>query len=158
MFQRPNADVGDWTPGVIKVIANSGGSIGFSTTTTGRTFNEIRAFGSVELNASNAKWSPDGKTILFNSHNQAKAGQNANLYTMSANGSHLRQITHYRGGLNAFADGWSPDGTEIVFHLRGTRRNGSNINQLVIMDMANRSLRQLTHMSDDMNPGFADWH
>jgi Tol biopolymer transport system component len=111
-----------------------------------------------ELNANNAKWSPDGTTILFNSHNDAKPDQNANLYTMSANGSRLVQITHYRGGLHAFANGWSPDGTEIIFHLRGTRRNGSTVNQLFIMDMANRSLRQLTHMSDDMNPGYADWH
>ncbi len=49
----PNADVGDWTPGSIRVIANSGGSIGVSTTVTGRTFSDIRAFGSVELNATN---------------------------------------------------------------------------------------------------------
>ena len=49
----PNADVGDWTPGSIRVIANTGGSIGFSTTATGRTFSDVRAFGSVELNATN---------------------------------------------------------------------------------------------------------
>jgi hypothetical protein len=47
----PNADVGDWTPKSIAVIANNGGSIGVSTTTGGRTFSDIRAFGSVELNA-----------------------------------------------------------------------------------------------------------
>jgi Tol biopolymer transport system component len=111
-----------------------------------------------DLNANNAKWSPDGKTILFNSHNDAKAGQNANLYTISANGSHLRQLTHYRGGLHAFADSWSPDGTNIVFHLRGTRRDRSSVNQLFIMDVANGTSRQLTHMNNDMNPGYADWH
>lgn len=47
----PNADVGDWTPGSIMVVADSGGSIGFSTSTTGRDFSDVRAFGSVELNA-----------------------------------------------------------------------------------------------------------
>jgi Tol biopolymer transport system component len=111
-----------------------------------------------ELNANNAKWSPDGTTILFNSHNDAKPGQNANLYTMAANGKHLTQITHYRGGLHAFANAWSPDGTEIVFHLRGTRRDGSNINQLFIMDVAAQTSRQLTRMRGDMNPSYADWH
>jgi hypothetical protein len=49
----PNANVGNWTPKSIKVIADNGGSIGFSTTTDGRTFNGIRAFGLVELNAKN---------------------------------------------------------------------------------------------------------
>ena len=49
----PNADVGDWTPGSIRVIANTGGSIGVSTTVGGRTFGDVRAFGAVELNATN---------------------------------------------------------------------------------------------------------
>ena len=50
----PNADVGDWTPGSIRVIADNGGSIGFSTTAGGRTFSDVRAFGvHVELNAVN---------------------------------------------------------------------------------------------------------
>ena len=43
--------VGDWTPRSIKVVANRGGSIGASTTATGRLFTDVRAFGSVELNA-----------------------------------------------------------------------------------------------------------
>ena len=47
----PNAGVGDWTPQSIKVIANNGGSIGSSMTTGGRVFTDVRAFGSVELNA-----------------------------------------------------------------------------------------------------------
>ncbi len=42
---------GNWTPKGLKVIANTGGSIGASTTTNGRDFSGIRAFGSVELNA-----------------------------------------------------------------------------------------------------------
>ncbi|HEY2777455.1 MAG TPA: hypothetical protein VGI77_06090 [Gaiellaceae bacterium] len=111
-----------------------------------------------ELNANNAKWSPDGTKILFNSHNDAKPGQNANLFTMAPNGSHLTQITHYHGELSAFADSWSPDGTEIVFHLRGSRADGSNVNQLFLLDADGGGLRQLTHLSGDMNPGYADWH
>ncbi len=47
----PIADGGDWTPKSIKVIADNGGSIGFSTMTDGRTFNGVRAFGLLELNA-----------------------------------------------------------------------------------------------------------
>ena len=47
----PNAGVGGWTPKAIRVVANNGGSIGVSTTTGGRTFTDVRAFGAVELNA-----------------------------------------------------------------------------------------------------------
>jgi Tol biopolymer transport system component len=111
-----------------------------------------------ELNANNAKWSPDGTRILFNSHNDAKPGENANLFTMAPDGSRLTQITHYHGELSAFAGSWSPDGTEIVFHLRGARQDGSSVNQLFIVDADGTTLRQLTHLSGEMNPGYADWH
>ena len=47
----PNSDAGDWTPGNIRVVANAGGSIGFATTSSGRLFSDVRAFGGVELNA-----------------------------------------------------------------------------------------------------------
>ncbi|MBX3484403.1 hypothetical protein, partial [Phenylobacterium sp.] len=42
---------GDWTPRSIRVIANSGGSIGSALTTGGRSFTDVRAFNVVELNA-----------------------------------------------------------------------------------------------------------
>ncbi|MBL8555110.1 MAG: hypothetical protein JNL41_12580 [Phenylobacterium sp.] len=42
---------GNWTPRSIRVIANSGGSIGSALTTGGRTFTDVRAFNVVELNA-----------------------------------------------------------------------------------------------------------
>jgi hypothetical protein len=48
-----NAIAGNWAPKTIKVIADNGGAIGFSTTTDGRVFNGVRAFGAVELNATN---------------------------------------------------------------------------------------------------------
>ncbi|HEV7383830.1 MAG TPA: hypothetical protein VGN89_03045, partial [Phenylobacterium sp.] len=46
-----NAMAGNWAPKTIKIIADNGGSIGFSTTRDGRVFNGVRAFGAVELNA-----------------------------------------------------------------------------------------------------------
>ena len=46
-----NGTTGNWTPKTIKVIADNGGAIGFSTTTDGRAFDGVRAFGTVELNA-----------------------------------------------------------------------------------------------------------
>ncbi|CAN7247943.1 hypothetical protein LJR225_001123 [Phenylobacterium sp. LjRoot225] len=46
-----DATVGNWTPRSIRIIADDGGSIGQSTTTDGRIFTGVRAFGAVELNA-----------------------------------------------------------------------------------------------------------
>lgn len=111
-----------------------------------------------DLNANNAKWSPGGTKLLFNSHNDAKPGQNANLYTVAVDGSRLVQVTHYTGGLNAYAGSWSPDGTKIVFHLRGSRADGTSVNQLFILDVSSGQLSQLTHLPGDANPGYADWH
>jgi Tol biopolymer transport system component len=112
-----------------------------------------------DLNAANPRWSPDGRKILFNSHNPPQPGQDANLYTMNANGKNLRQLSRYKGGkLHAFANGWSPDGTQIVYHLRGTLRNGRNIDQLFTIQADGRNNRQLTHLPNGSSPSHGDWH
>jgi TolB protein len=111
-----------------------------------------------ELRADNAKWSPDGSRILFNSHRAPQPGESANLYTVKPDGSELVQLTHYSGGrLNAFAGGWSPDGKHIVFHLRGADPDGPGVNQLFIVDADGHNMHQLTHLSHGMNPGYASW-
>lgn len=46
-----DATLGNWTPRSIRIIADNGGAIGQSTTADGRVFTDVRAFGSVELNA-----------------------------------------------------------------------------------------------------------
>jgi len=46
-----DALVGAWTPRSIRIVADDGGAIGYATTPDGRTFANVRAFGSVELNA-----------------------------------------------------------------------------------------------------------
>jgi Tol biopolymer transport system component len=111
-----------------------------------------------ELRADNAKWSPDGSRILFNSNHAPQPGEDANLYTVKPDGSGLVQLTHYSGGtLNAFAGGWSPDGKHVVFHLRGPDPDGPGVNQLFIVDADGRNPRQLTHLARGMDPGYASW-
>jgi Tol biopolymer transport system component len=110
------------------------------------------------LNANNAKWSPDGSQIAFNSHNDPSSGGEANLYTMRPDGSGLVQITHYTDGkLNAYLGGWSPDGKHLVFHLRGPDPNAPGVNQLFVVDADGSNARQLTHLPHGANPGYASW-
>jgi Tol biopolymer transport system component len=112
-----------------------------------------------DLNAANPKWSPDSRRILFNSHNPPQPGQDANLYTMNADGKNVRQLTHLRGGdLNAFANGWSPDGKKIIYHLSGTLRSGVQVDQLFIIDADGKNNRQLTHLPSGSLPSHGDWH
>lgn len=111
-----------------------------------------------DLNADNARWSPDGTRLVFNSHERATSGATANLFTVGANGKRLVQITHYRRGLRARTADWSPDGTEIIFQLTGTRADGSRVDQLFIMAAAGGPARQLTHFPVGAHPAHADWH
>ena len=106
------------------------------------------------LNANNAKWSPDGSRIAFNSHDETQPGENANLFTMNSHGSGLVQLTHFSAGdANAHLGCWSHDGKRLVFELRGA--NG--VSQLFIVDADGHHLRQLTRLPDGANPSHASW-
>jgi Tol biopolymer transport system component len=105
------------------------------------------------LNANNARWSPDGTRIAFNSFNDAQAGQMANLYTLRPDGTGIVQLTSNAAGTrNAYMGSWSPDGKQIVFHLRG-----SAVNQLFVVDADGSGLRRLTQLPAAANPGYASW-
>jgi TolB protein len=110
------------------------------------------------MDANNAKWSPDGSKILFNSYADPKPGKDANIYTMRPDGSGIVQLTHYTGGkLQAYVGGWSPDGTHVVFHLRGPSETALGLNQLFVMNADGTGVRQLTHLPQGMNPSHPAW-
>ncbi len=80
-------------------------------------------------------WSPDGQQLVFTagSDPEVSGAYDHKLYTINADGSDLRQITH--GEVNDVDPVWSPDGRWIAFHrncgLWLIRPDGSEAQELV---------------------------
>ncbi|REL38131.1 hypothetical protein DYD21_05850 [Rhodohalobacter sp. SW132] len=58
----------------------------------------------------NPVWSPDGKRILYKSHQNWKT----NLYTITPDGKELSQVTNFSGNEYANKFAWSPNGSKIA--------------------------------------------
>ncbi len=91
------------------------------------------------LGAGEPEWSPDGSTIVFTGVPSPPPNARGAIYTMRADGAHVRQLTPF--SLNAASPDWSPDGTQIAFvsnffftdlasDVFVMRANGSQIAQL----------------------------
>ena len=100
------------------------------------------------MRAIHPSFSPDGKKIIFVSHENSVA----NLYTMNNDGSDLKQITNFDYDTQILCPSYSPDGAKIVFAMADKDANMD----LYLMELSSGSNRRLT--SDptvDYNPV---WH
>lgn len=80
-------------------------------------------------------WSPDGASIAFASTRATVT--NAQIYVMSANGSHQTRLTH--DSMPELHPSWSPDGKTIAFEGDGG---------LFLVTVKTKAVRQLTHGPD----------
>lgn len=109
-----------------------------------------------KLDAASPDWSPDGRTILFNSHFDPSPGQAANLYSMRPDGSARRPLTHHHGGrVHSFRPSWAPDGTRIVF-ARFKARGKQGRTDLYTAKPDGSGLRRITDMPKRF-PMHPDW-
>ena len=68
-------------------------------------------------------WAPDGRHILVTVDADYPGGRSPNAATLRRGGSHLRMLTHYRGGsFGAFAGSYSPDGRWVVLRVENAAR------------------------------------
>jgi TolB protein len=83
--------------------------------------------------------SPDGTRIAFSAPS-FDAPQSSNVYTIGADGTGLRQLTHDRGGkINDGLDSWSPDGKRIAFVS-----NKTGTYEIYSMNVDGRDVTQIT--------------
>jgi TolB protein len=99
-------------------------------------------------------WSPDGQRILFHSNNDGPPDVSANLYTVRADGTDLRQLTFEEGGRrNVLGSSYSPNGKKIVFGRRPAT-GGTNAD-IFIMNVDGTRERPLTQTV--LYDSFPDW-
>lgn len=118
----------------------------------GAHLHELTAFSPTYPN--DARWSPDGTMIIFDSYPDRASPQPVNVFTMRPNGSDRTQLTHYTGTTaKGFVGAWSPDGGSIVWHRSAPGRR----NQLFIMNANGSRFRQLTHLPAGAQPEAPAW-
>ncbi len=93
-------------------------------------------------------YSPDGRRVVFVS---TRAG-GQQIYSMSSDGADQSLLIPFDYGStgNSNAPEWSPDGAAIVFH-----REVGGVPQIMVYDLASRSLKQLTSLSRNEDPSWA---
>jgi TolB protein len=96
----------------------------------------------------NAAWSPDGKSIAFDSD---LGGFISSVWVIRASGGKPVRLT--RPELEAFWPNWSPDGSHLVISSNCCRP----LSQVYTLRADGSGLRQLTHATDGGGPAFASY-
>ena len=86
-------------------------------------------------------WSADGQSVIYT----RQAGENVELFQITLDGA-ITQLTKTPAGSLHYHPTPSPDGKQLLY---GSKRDGAR--QLFVMNLADRSERQLT----DLQPGRA---
>lgn len=100
---------------------------------------------SLTAGANHAHYSPNGRVLVFDRRGRAGCCQ---IYTVRANGTHLRRITH---GFDDEDPAWSLDGMQIVF----SRRPKSGPAELYVVNADGTHLHALT--SGAVGGSAPDW-
>jgi TolB protein len=94
------------------------------------------------LNAGdNPDWAPNGKLIVFRSHEENEGGAQSQIYVVRPDGRGLRAVTHFKPGTQVLSYSFSPDGKWIIFAKSGT----GGLPDLFVMRSNGKNIRPVTH-------------
>ena len=93
-------------------------------------------------------FSPDGQRIAYVSNRPGLT----QIYAMGADGTDQELFAPFDYGVSGASNApeWSPDGLNITFH-----RNVTRVQQVFVMDVATRAVRQLTSLARNEDPTWA---
>jgi Tol biopolymer transport system component len=91
------------------------------------------------------RWSPDGKTLSFETD---RDGDDWDIYLMDADGSNPRPLT--ANSSNDYGQTWSPDGRWLVY-----LSNADGDDEIFIIDRDGKNQQRLT--DNDYNEGLPAW-
>ena len=128
LFERDNSSAS--TPAGAKAI--------FVVSSDGTGVRRLTPWG--ENDGDNPDWSPDGKWILFHSHQGENDGRQGQYFLIHPDGTGRRQISHLPKGMFVGSASFSPDGRSIVF-AKGPQ--GGNID-VYTMRLDGSHVRRLT--------------
>jgi len=95
-----------------------------------------------------ARWSPDGRSLLFISQPKSDSSSAPDLYLLNGDGTNIRNLTNQEGA--SFWGDWSPDGKSIAF--MSTRTGNLRIWR---MDADGKNPKILTPDFDAAEPVFS---
>ncbi len=142
-----------WKPGANLIAFTRGFAAGnqiFAVTTGASESQLTNVF---QRNSVNARWSPDGSKLVFESDRDTGFGFRPEIYLMNADGSNVQRIT--TDNFDDHNPTFSPDGTLIAW-LSGSRAETSN-NKVFVMnaDGTNQHLITGGTSSDSSTPSWA---
>ena len=102
------------------------------------------------------RWSPDGTRLLVNA--TRTEDPDSRIVVLNADGSGVRQVTdtEIEGAIISEANAqWSPDGRSLVMQLWLNRPDDPGVQPLIIVDVADGTLREAGNVSNDGFTSFA---
>jgi TolB protein len=89
----------------------------------------------------NPDWAPNGKLIVFRSHEEDEDGAQSQIYVVRPDGHGLQQLTHFKPGTEVLSYSFSPDGKWITFAKTGT----AGLPDLFVMRPNGKNIQPVTH-------------
>lgn len=106
-----------------------------------------------KLEPSFARWSPDGKQIVFERRARLIDGQRKHIFLMNADGTNIRQLTPPLNGRDVHPS-FSPDGKSVVFRRYERIDNQNSESSIRVLELESGKIKKISDLSIN-DPSFS---